>query len=134
VVVGGLACALATVEAGGPRLVIEVEEPFVLQGQPCPAGTVSIRIHSRYNPATTLHEVCVGGECLGVFLADHFVRDGEGSEDRIRFERNLQGDLVLLGYSLRGSGNTQFFRFSPSSKTPSALIAQAPSASATRPR
>ena len=65
VVVGSLAVALATAEAGGPRLVIEIEEPFLLQGQACPAGTVSIRFISRYNPASTLHEICAGGECLG---------------------------------------------------------------------
>lgn len=128
VVVGGLTGALATVEAGGPRLVIEVEEPFLLQGRVCPAGTLSVRLASRYNPATTLHEVCVGGECLGLFLADHVAQDGEADEDRIRFERNRRGDLVLLGYTLRGTHSPEFFRFSPSPNAPSDWIARAPTA------
>jgi len=76
-----LTAALATAQAGGPRLVIEVEESFLLQGQVCPAGTVSIRLLSRYNPASTLHEIRVGGESLGVFQAEHVVRESRDGGD-----------------------------------------------------
>jgi hypothetical protein len=110
-----LAPAAATARAGGPRLVIEVEEPFLLQGHRCPAGTVSVRLVSRFNPSSTLHEVCVGTTCLGVFRAHDVVREGGEDRESFRFERNRHGDLVLLGYTLRRGGKTEFFRFSSSS-------------------
>jgi hypothetical protein len=134
VIVGGVLCASAAAGAGGPRLVVDIDEPFLLQGRVCPAGTVSVRLVSSYNPASTFHQVCVGGECLGVFLADRVVRDGGADEDMLRFARNRHGDLVLLGYTLRGSGTTELFRFSPSPNTPPELIARAPIASTARHR
>ena len=124
-VIGLLAVALATAEAGEPKLVIDVEEPFLLQGQICPAGTVSIRFVSRYNPASTLHEIRVGGEPLGVFRADHVVAEDPDAEDTVRFERNRQGTLVLLGYTLRRGGSTEAFSFGASPGTPPEVIALA---------
>ena len=124
-VIGLLVVALATAEAGEPKLVIEVEEPFLLQGQVCPAGTVSIRFVSRYNPTSTLHEVRVGGEPLGVFRAEHVVREDRDAEDTVRFERNRHGTLVLLGYTLRRGGSTEVFRFAASPGTPPGVIALA---------
>jgi hypothetical protein len=131
-VVVGWACVLSTAGAAEPRLVVEIDEPFLLQGRVCPAGTVSLRQVSRYNPASTLHEIRVGGESLGVFLADRVVRDGGDGEDTIRFERNRHGDLVLLGYTVHRSGTTEFFRFAASPNTPPELIAQGPIARSNR--
>lgn len=122
---GLLAVAFATAEAGEPKLVIDVEEPFLLQGQNCPAGTVSIRFVSRYNPASTLHEVRVGGEPIGVFRAEHVVHESPDAEDTVRFERNRQGTLVLLGYTLRRGGSTEAFGFATSPGTPPEVIALA---------
>jgi hypothetical protein len=124
-VTGLLAVALATAEAGEPKLIIDVEEPFLLQGQVCPAGTVSIRFVSRYNPTSTLHEVRVGGEPLGVFRAAHVVGEDRDAGDTVRFERNRQGTLVLLGYTLRRGGSTEAFRFAVSPGTPPGVIALA---------
>jgi hypothetical protein len=124
-VAGLLAVALATAEAGESRLVVEIAEPFILQGRVCPAGTVAIRFVSRYNPTSTLHEVRVGGEPLGVFRAEHVVRDGRAAEDTVSFERNRDGRLVLLGFTLRHGGSTEFFRFSDSPNAPPELIAHA---------
>jgi len=124
-VTGLLAVALATAEAGEPKLVIDVEEPFLLQGQICPAGTVSIRFVSRYNPTSTLHEVRVGGEPLGVFRAEHVAGEDRDAEDTVRFERNRQGTLVLLGYTLRRGGSTEAFSFAASPGTPPGVIALA---------
>ena len=124
-VIGLLAVALATVEAGEPRLVIDVEEPFLLQGRVCPAGTVSIRFVSRYNPTSTLHEVRVGGEPLGVFRAKHVVSEDRDAEDTVRFERNRHGTLVLLGYTLRRGGSTEAFSFAASPGADHEVIALA---------
>jgi len=124
-VTGLLAVALATAEAGEPKLVIDVEEPFLLQGQICPAGTVSIRFVSRYNPTSTLHEVRVGGEPLGVFRAEHVAGKDRDADDTVRFERNRQGTLVLLGYTLRRGGSTEAFSFAASPGTPPGVIALA---------
>src|SRR5262245_37568712 len=73
--------------AGSPRLVVEMDEPFTLQGRICRPGLVSIRLVAPYTPNAALHEVCVADECLGVFLADRTSFASDGRQDALRFER-----------------------------------------------
>ena len=111
----GLAVLLAVLwtmaGAVGPRLAVRIEEPFVLQGQICPAGMITLRAVSQYNPTSTFHEVCIEDECLGVFPAERFDLETEDERDTLRFERNAAGILVLLGYTLHHKGRAEFHRF-----------------------
>ena len=112
-----------TVGAGGPRVVVKIDEPFMLQGQVYPAGTISIRAVSQYNPTSMLHEVCIEDQCLGVFLAERIDFETDDQRDTFRFERNAEGTLVLLGYTLHRKGRAEFHRFAPSPNTPTHLMA-----------
>jgi hypothetical protein len=113
------AAFVTTAGAGGPRLVVEVDEPFLLQGQLVPAGEVSLRLVSRYNPTSTLHAVDVDGTCLGVFRAESWSSAAGDRRDTIRFERDARGRLVLTGYTLRRGRSADFYRFSdPPSASP----------------
>jgi hypothetical protein len=123
-VAGLLAVLWTATGAGGPRLMVEIDEPFVLQGQVCPAGTLSIRPVSQYNPASTFHEVCIENECLGVFPAERIAFETDDERDTLRFERDAGGMLVLVGYTLHRDGRAEFHRFAPSPNAPVHLLAR----------
>jgi hypothetical protein len=110
---------------GGARVVVEIDEPFTLQGRICPAGVVSIRPVAQYTPTAALHEVCVANECLGVFLADRTSFASDDREDALRFERGADGGLVLVGYTSHRGRHAEFHRFSPSPNVVPELRAQA---------
>lgn len=126
----GLLTALAvlgtTAVASGPRVVVEIDEPFMLQGQVCPPGIVSIRHVAQYTPTAALHEVCVADECLGVFLAHRTSFASDGREDTLRFERGADGGLVLVGYTSHRGRHAEFHRFSPSPNVIPELLATSP--------
>jgi len=104
--------------------VVEIDEPFTLQGRICPAGLVSIRPVAQYTPTAALHEVCVANECLGVFVADRTSFASDGREDALRFERGADGGLVLVGYTSHRGRHAEFHRFSPSPNATPGLVAQ----------
>lgn len=124
--VAALAVLGAEALAAGPRVVVEVDEPFTLQGRSCPAGAVSIRRVAQYTPIAALHEVCVANECLGVFLADRTSLATDGREDALRFERGAGGGLVLVGYTSHHGRHAEFHRFSPSPNVAPGLLAASP--------
>jgi len=124
--VTALAVLGATAVAGAPRVVVEIDEPFVLQGRVCPPGVVSIRHVEHYTPTAALHEVCVADECLGLFLADRTSFASDGRADTLRFERGADGGLVLVGYTSHRGRHAEFHRFSPSPSVVPELLAASP--------
>lgn len=86
----------------GHRLVTRVSQPVEINGQLFPAGELAVRQISTYSPTSTLNEVWVGGECLGLLLAE--TRPGEQPEsgDSLVFEQDDRGHLVLVGFAYRG--------------------------------
>lgn len=95
------------------RLTIEIEEPYVFDGNSYPAGVLSMRTVRQYNPSSTLHEIWIDGECLGVFMARHTSRDGRDTKHAALFERNAEGQLVLAGFRLGNGRSIEQYRFNP---------------------
>ena len=89
------------------------------------AGSIRgmVRAVSHNNPASTLHEVCIEDECLGVFPAERVDFEPDDWRDTLRFERDAEGTLVLLGYTLHRKGRAEFHRFAQSPNTPTHLMA-----------
>jgi hypothetical protein len=98
-----LAALLApAVEAGEYRLTAHIDEPFEINGTMYPAGSLSIRQLGDYTPTSTLNEIWVGDQCLGMVLAADNSAPGEELSDSLFFERATLGHLVLTGFAYRG--------------------------------
>ena len=71
VALAALVAMLAPVAVGANhRLVAQVEQPFEVNGQLYPAGELSVRQVHRVSPTSTLNEIRVGQERLGMLLAE----------------------------------------------------------------
>ena len=100
-------------QAGGPRLSVTVSEPFEFQGRIWPAGPLSVMPTREYNPSSSLDEIWIGTECLGRMFADRRPAADPTERDVVFFERNANQRLVLVGYSLRGAGESYRYRPAP---------------------
>ncbi len=111
-----LLAALAAPELAAARHTVsaKISEPFLFNGEPFQPGTLTVREVSHYNPGTTLNEIWIGNRCWGLILAD--VSDaavGRESDDRILFERNAAGRLVLVGFAYHGQPLREFYGYDP---------------------
>jgi len=83
-------------------LTTRVSRPVVVNGQLYPSGLLSVRQIASYSPTSTLNEVWVGEECLGLLLAETRPGAGQAQGDALEFEVDDRGHLVLVGFSYRG--------------------------------
>jgi hypothetical protein len=107
-----LAAVLAPSAAGGDhRLVAQVEEPFAVNGQIYPAGELAIRHVGQYSPTTTINQIWVEGQLLGLFLAEMLPDDPEIGHHSFHFDRDAESRLVLAGFAPSGERVREFYRF-----------------------
>ncbi len=85
--------------ASGDRLVVNVPEPFEVGGRLFPAGSLAVRHLGDYNPTTTIDQITVGTECLGMLMAHHRAGDPGLMAASLVFERSPYGHLRLVGYT-----------------------------------
>ena len=89
-----------------------ITESFEFNGETFDAGNVTVRELSHYNPGTTLNEIWVDGRCLGLMLADVSATEvSPVNDDRLLFERNPSGNLVLVGFAYHGQPDREFYGF-----------------------
>ena len=99
-------CALCAVfaqsaDAAGQRIMVQISEPFEIDGELFPAGTVTVREVSDYNPRATINEVWVDNRCLGILPGLERPSESQQDVDSLFFKRE-RGHLVLIGVSFRG--------------------------------
>jgi hypothetical protein len=98
--------------AAGPRLVVDLDEPFVVDGEVYEAGELSLRPVLAFTPTVTLNEVWVDNRCLGVLRATRSGRsDLEASRNAVLFGRDESGRLVLRGFAYRVDGDEERYRY-----------------------
>jgi hypothetical protein len=85
--------------ASGDRLVVNVPEPFEVGGRLFPAGLLAMRHLGDYNPTTTIDQITVGNECLGMLMAQHSASEPGLMAASLVFERSSYGHLRLVGYT-----------------------------------
>jgi len=98
------------VPAAGPRLVVQVDEPFEVDGQLFKAGQLTLRQLREYSPVATLHEVRVDGRSLGFVLARDQADRGLATRDEVIFERSERGHLTLAAVALQGHPVRRLYR------------------------
>lgn len=114
----GMGVNVPPVEAAGSRISVRMEEPFEIGGHVYPAGVLTVRNVSDYNPTLSMDEIWVGGSCLGMKLAHRAASDTPVTHDAVLFERNSEGVLVLAGYILSNSGRGEQHRFDNAAAEP----------------
>ena len=93
------------------RLSARVNEPFELNGKRFPASAIVVEHLRDYTPSSSLSEVWVGSEFVGVLRADRVDTQDPGDATSLAFERDGRGTLVLVGYSSAVHGVHGEFRF-----------------------
>jgi len=102
---------VATAGTSTPKLEIEAHEPFVVDGRLYPAGTLSVRRAARYTPGVDIDELRIGTRSIGFALVRHDpVEWNADDSNRVVFERNTEGQLVLVGYVLRSGRDNEHYR------------------------
>ena len=97
--------------AASHRVVAQLGEPFLINGQRYPAGELAVRHLGSYNPSSALVQIWVDDECVGIMLATGAASGAENGESSLVFERNHRGDLVLVGFAYRGQVQQEFYRY-----------------------
>ncbi len=86
--------------ASSDQLLVNVPEPFEVSGQIFPAGPVTVQHVGEATPATTIDQVRIGNEYVGVLIADRSRTQGQDLlSPSLVFERAVRGHLVLVGFT-----------------------------------
>ncbi len=95
--------------AEGRRLVVQMQVPFEVSGQLYAGGELSLCEVRAFSPVTTLHEVRIDGQSLGILMARDDGRLLLAQRDEVIFERSPAGHLVLTSVSLTGEPVRRLF-------------------------
>lgn len=98
------------VPAAGQRLVVQIDEPFEVNGRLFESGQLTLRELREYSPVATLHEIRVDGRSLGFVLARDQATRGIATRDEVIFDRSERGHLVLASVALQGHPVRRLFR------------------------
>ena len=97
--------------AAAEQISVQMDEPFEINGQLFQNGTLTLREVSDYNPVATLNEVCVGRDCLGIFLAQELRGSVVATRNELIFGRATDGHLVLQAVAMNGGPTRGLYSF-----------------------
>jgi len=133
VATGGLILAalvsLPAHPAAGRVLIVEVDEPFVIEGRTYGPAALSFHQGASFTPSTAFDEIRVDGTSLGLLPVRNSRTEGRVTGDAAVFTRDAEGRLILLGYILRSGESAGSRRFvarsgsgAPAWDDPSSLV------------
>jgi len=94
-------------QAASPRLVVQMDEAFEINGTLYPPGELSVRPLGDYNPVTSLNEIRVDGKFIGVVMAQREPSSAIVADDSLVFRRSSRGHLELHSIALQGESPQQ---------------------------
>jgi hypothetical protein len=83
-------------------LVVELTEPFAVQGHTYVGGRLVLRDLRDFTPGVAMHEVAVDGDRLGVVMARRGKSEVEQTASAALFRRDRESVLHLIGYVREG--------------------------------
>ena len=96
--------------ASGDRLLVNVPEPFAVSGRMFPAGPVAVQHVGDASSTTTIDQVSVGTEIVGVLIADRSRSAGHDLlSSSLVFERAERGNLVLVGFTTGDAAEARMY-------------------------
>jgi hypothetical protein len=94
---------------GNKRLTINMNESYEIVGTVYPAGKLTVRELNQYNPTTTLQEVWIGNECIGLLKATSMPETQKSTSNEFLFKRDKNGgQLALVGVAFKGETDRGF--------------------------
>ena len=83
-------------------LVVQMDEPFEINGTLFPPGELSVRPLRDYNPVTSLNEIMVDGTIVGIVMGQRAPSLAAAPDDSLVFRRSERGHLELHSIALQG--------------------------------
>jgi len=121
-VIVGLALAAlisgSAVAATATQVRFNVPQPFRVGSRVFDAGIVTVRTVSAFTPMTSILEVWVDGDCLGMVAARRSVPEQPPTRTEALFRRDDDGRLEMVGLQLTGRPTGTTYRFP---ETPAAV-------------
>ena len=107
-----LATALAgTATAGDMQVRFDVPAPFRVGSHESSGGTITVHSLMAYNPTTSLLQVWVNGDCIGMMTASRTTSGPAPRRNEAMFARDEDGRLVMTGYRMAGRRDGTTYRF-----------------------
>jgi hypothetical protein len=107
-----LGTALAgTANAGDMQVRFDVPAPFRVGSHEYSGGTIAVHSIMAYNPTTSLLQVWVNGDCLGMMTATRSSSGPATRGNEAMFARDDDGRLVMTGYRMAGRPGGTTYRF-----------------------
>jgi hypothetical protein len=107
----GALLAIAPSRAADDRVRFEIPEPFRVGTHTYSSGVITVSGEKTYSPTTSLLEVWVNGQCLGLVPARRSTSKAPSLRTEAMFSRDGDGRLVLVGYQVTGRPSGTTFRF-----------------------
>ena len=89
-------------QAADRKLVVQMDEPYEVSGTLYPPSELSVRRLGHHTPVTSLNEIRVDGQILGVVVGRRAEANAAAPDDSLIFRRALSGHLVLHSIALVG--------------------------------
>lgn len=116
-VLAALTSAPATA-AAETQIRFKVPQPFRVGSRVFDAGVVTVHSVSAFTPRTSILEVWVDGDCLGMVTARRSVPEEPPARTEALFRRDDDGRLEMVGIQLTGRPTGTTYRFP---ETPAAV-------------
>jgi hypothetical protein len=93
------------------QIRFKVPEPFRVGSRAFDAGVVTVHSISAFTPDTSILEVWVDGDCLGMLTARRSVPEVPPTRTEALFRRGGDGRLEMVGFQLTGRPTGTTYRF-----------------------
>ncbi len=111
----GLALVPATMEpvlaASETQVRFRLAQPFRVGEHAYDAGVIAVHSVSPYTPTTSILEVWVNGDCLGMMTATRSASEEPPLRTEALFLREGDGRLVMIGFRMTGHPTVTTYRF-----------------------
>jgi hypothetical protein len=88
-----------------------VPRPFRVGGHGFEAGVIALHSVSSFTPTTSILEVWVNGECLGMMTAQRITSEAAPDESEALFSMADDGRLEMVGFRVTGRPTGTTYRF-----------------------
>ncbi len=97
--------------ASETQIRFNVPQPFRVGSHDYEAGVIVLHVVTAYTPTTSIFEVWVNGDCLGMLAARRSVPEDPPTRTEAHFRRDDDGRLEMVGFRVTGRPAGTTYRF-----------------------
>jgi len=96
----------------GECVTVRMDAPFRLpDGLTYPAGALTLCDNGKYSPVDNFHRILVEGSSIGLFVSNRRRAETRSMDvPQVLFNRDADGNLSLIGYTVPSSGRSVAYR------------------------